>query len=157
MAISVSSSIRYTGWILVGSCVAAIAIGKMCGPSPMLRSYRSDPQFVGFPRTRPPRSNTKLSFVRPENGQCRPLHVADRRCARIHLPGSCSPLARRARHEGRWSATGPNWSGEGGSQNIANDFGLARFSFPDERKPLNRVTFEISPRGTPCWDPGTAA
>ena len=150
MTVSISSAIRLSAYLFLGSCFAAIGIGKMCGPSPILRSLENV-RLAHIPSITISGPEEKPSLVDLKTGVLFPFALPQ---GEILEWASCSPwhdeLDQR-QIAGHWSSR----SGEGESK-LATEFGLARFNFPDG-KPLNRIPSEITPMSAPCWYPGTTA
>ncbi|MDB5348894.1 MAG: hypothetical protein JWN86_141 [Planctomycetota bacterium] len=143
-------AVRFTGCFAAGSCLVAIAIGRMCAPAPSLRSMEKT-RLIHMPIITHAKPDERLSFLDTESGRSIPVDLPPGETVEW---ASCSPwhdAQGRRQFVGRWESR----SGDGAAE-LVNEFGLARFSFPDGEA-LNRIPLEITPRGTPCWYPGTTA
>ncbi|MDB5349213.1 MAG: hypothetical protein JWN86_460 [Planctomycetota bacterium] len=150
MRFSASFAVRFLGCFAAGSCLFAIAIGRMCGPVPTLRSIEKL-RLIHMPNITPARSDEKLSFLDTESGRSMPVNLPPGETVEWASCSAWQDEQGQRQIVGRWKSR----SGDG-AEKLVNEFGLARFSFP-EGKPLNRIPLEINPKSTPCWYPGTTA
>ena len=130
-------------------CAAAIALGRMCSPSPAVRIVEPF-RFVSLSGTE-----------RGADDRPMLLDLEEGRTSRVELPSgtrldqpACSPWREEdggRQVVGRWTSR-PGL----GSNGSASEIGLGRFRFPGGEV-LDRVATEITPIGVPCWYPGPRA
>lgn len=150
MRLSGSVIFRAMGWLAAGSFVVAIAVGRMCAPTPVLRGVEAA-RFWNVPSRTPGHAESSPAFVDLGTGD--PLMLPLPRGEALTQP-ACAPW----KDESGGTQVAGAWRRVSGDDAalVTSEFGLARFSFPGG-EPLDRVPSDIIPEGAPCWYPGTTA
>lgn len=150
MSFSFSSMVRLTVLLAISGTIVAVGVSRLDPPKALKRSrqpvtnFNINDFFLNV-------ADHKPRWLDSETGEMTlaPFFVDD-----VLEAASSSPWVDESGHHqvvGRWA----NRTFEG-PRTISDEFGLARFSFPDGRV-LDRVPTETYPAGPPCWLPGVQA
>ncbi len=139
--------VRWTAYAALCACGVLMFMGYWIGPELETRKpYHHD--LVTLPASA---ANAKGPGFIDSQGRLVHLQLEDGDLLDYPSLAPWADALGRSQVVGRWSRRRGH-----GVEALGQEFGLARYSFPEGRT-LNRVVTEIPPASPPCWLPGTAA
>jgi hypothetical protein len=150
MKLSLSSCFRLVVALGVLSIITAIMISRL-SPRPCRLRVMSNPTWAVLNGHHFLASNSAPLILDLTTGDCRKLESRDGDNLEYAMFSPWRDEQGNAQVVGRWHRR----HGDEGDM-LCEDFGLARYSFPDGEV-LDRIPTDAIPSGRPCWFPGTSA